>query len=477
MEALARSKDATLRDTGFEGIAVSNFPLSCSVPSTSPKHPENGAIDFIIDNHTSEKGAEHVETWRLPLANTIFQTGSSSTMAYTKWNISPEKQGLSLVSRETVSHHGIAAVSLSNPMHRISALRIPLVPLTYATEIHEVMGNIVRSIRGPDGVATEAAAELEKRVPSYFKARGEAPQTTTVWALVIPESLRKVLDAHMFKRMRTKPGEEASTLNHSFEHEWSHVKPLSVLVSEALQQGARLHRVLSGGGGWGKKKGLISLDPVPTSEELPIRMEDATSGSDGPGDFLKALKPVATEGDSIQFFISPNPRAESKEEASARLMRIPRSGIWGLQLGTIPSTMDMMPGASCQHNPSEKLGIRVLPYTFGALSERGLTFTRSFRESANKPATLNSTSTVDVPFTRLWVVEPKEDGDMRQWVKAKTDARREKKKNTSMRKNEKSDNDGSFGESATSTNDMVSTKNIGSTGSNSALQEVGKLDT
>jgi hypothetical protein len=178
------------------------------------------------------------------------------------------------------------------------------------------------------------------------------------------------------------------------------------LVPRALARGARLHRVLSGGGGWGQKAGLISLDPVPVRDELPIRMEDATSSFDGPGDFSSVLTPVVEDGDAIQFFISPAPPGQAKEHAGLETLKaLPTKDTLGWEIGTVPSTIDAIPGASWQHAESTAKHIAVFQNCFGALAEGGLTLTRRRMNSPSAPLLTFMTSTIDVPYTRLWSVE------------------------------------------------------------------------
>ncbi|KAL5119831.1 hypothetical protein ACEQ8H_002192 [Pleosporales sp. CAS-2024a] len=426
-------RDRTLQppvgQTGYEGFAYAILPSTASVPASSPPSVEKGAIDFIM------AGQGHVDTWRLPLANTVFQTGSPTTMYYTEWDVC---RALRIQTkcikkkRVDVTHHGVI---MSTPMSdgMLSALSVPLLPLTLPRQVEGCMGNIISRVTGHDGTSLTASAELESVVPQFFKARGEPVQPTTAWALVIPQDKQGRVRRKTMSLLLGSKGESSSTMDETdkqdklgrmahWEKLWN-TKPViwNDIVSTSLGLGARLHRVLSGGGGWGKKAGLLSLDPVPVAEEVPIRMEDATSNLDGPGTFSDALTPVVQNGDAIQFFISPTSEPKPEEakdvefvqdikqseslKALAALKAIPKgkNHNHGWELGVIPSTVDAIPGNSWQDVLKEEKYIAIFKNAFGALSEGGMTLTRR-RSMWNGASTRPFKTTVDVPYSRLWCV-------------------------------------------------------------------------
>jgi hypothetical protein len=402
-----RTKKAPSGQAGYEGIAYATFPASASVPSTSSRSSEKGAIDFILSGQTPEK-ALYSDIWRLPLANTVFQTGTTSTMFHATWQSDPDTQRLQLEKKTNVTHHGIdMSVSGTSSGQILSALGIPLLPLTYPRGVEGCMGNIIRRVTGPDGTSVTASSELEKVVPEFFKARGEPAQPTTVWALVVPkanrEETRMRTGRHLRKRVANKEKKKAPE-DVVWERLWQGERTVSnALVSKALAEGGRLHRVLSGGGGWGKKAGLLSLDPVPVDEEIPIRMEDATSGFEGPGDFSSVLTPVVQDGDAIQFFISPPPPV--KVDTLEDLKSLPKERTWGWELGTVPSTVDSIPGGSWQHAETSEGYLAVFKHSFGALTEGGITLTQRRRVEPHDPLSILAKTTIDVPFSRFWSVE------------------------------------------------------------------------
>jgi hypothetical protein len=136
-------------------------------------------------------------------------------------------------------------------------------------------------------------------------------------------------------------------------------------------------------------------------------MEDASSAADGPGAFEDALTPVVQDGDAIQFFISP--ASDSAGEADghaerAKLKALSKERTWGWEVGTIPSTMDSIPGGSWQHTGTDPNHLAVFNHSFGALAEKGMTLTRRLHAGLDS-ASMLATTTVDVPYTRFWTVE------------------------------------------------------------------------
>jgi hypothetical protein len=408
-QVMRRSTEPPVGDAGYEGVAFVTLPAAASVPSTSPRAPEKGAIDFSVVGERADETV-YTETWRLPLANTVFQTGTPTTMALSEWGLTTRDNTLAMFQKIDVSHHGVNITAAAHTSSQtVSALSIPLVPLTVPRVVDGCMGNIIRRVIGPDNKPTTASAELEHVVSHFFKARGEPPQPTTAWALVTPQSLSPLMLTYTSSLLSSRK-EKKEKINRGLA--WERLWQLDALsgnrlVSSAFAQGARLHRVLSGGGGWGKKAGLLSLDPVPTSEEVPIRMEDASSSFDGPGDFSTALTPVVHDGDAIQFFISPGSSRELNSLENLR--KLPKDRTWGWELGTIPSTVDQIPGDSWQHNGVDPKYVAVFRHSFGALAEGGLTLTRRAQLNPEEPLSLLGTSTVDVPFSRFWVADVSED--------------------------------------------------------------------
>lgn len=106
--------------------------------------------------------------------------------------------------------------------------RLPLKPLTMPRKILDGMGNILRKLESTDGEPTGASRELEKAVANYIDN--------------LPDDVDRPERVNVFARLTIQE---------------LHTDAVELF----LNPGTRLHRVLSGGGGWGSKAGLLSLDP------------------------------------------------------------------------------------------------------------------------------------------------------------------------------------------------------------------------
>jgi hypothetical protein len=121
---------------------------------------------------------------------------------------------------------------------------------------------------------------------------------------------------------------------------------------------------VSGGGGWGAKQGLLSLDPQTkynTVNEARFDFSDASLEEQQ----TSALGNIAQEGASIQFFVAGKHR-ENGESVAYDVTGIVRKTV---VLGGVPSTVDDVPKSN-QENPDKKL--YSLPGHFGCVSESGI---------------------------------------------------------------------------------------------------------
>lgn len=418
-----RLQEPPVSEAGFEGVAYATLAAGASVPSVAQSPSGTGAIDFHWSKRTSAF-RQYADTLRLPLANTVFQTGTPSTMTFSTWNMPANSDQLVLNTKEKVFYHGIKVAGRNSADRTFTCLSIPLIPLTFPRQVKGCMGNIIRQIVGPDKKLITASSELEQIVPKFFKSRDEPAQATSAWALVMSGNLRRDIAFRTKQLLRRKldakeleADEFEDKINLLWERLWKSDPPLwNHMVSLALAKGARLHRVLSGGGGWGKKAGLLSLDPVPMTEEESN--EDLTSASDHSKDFSSVLTPVVRDREWIQFFVSPT--STSKPEALelenlSQVANSSKTGVWSWELGCIPSTVDSLPGGSWQHTtPIDKRKVVAFKRSFGALTEKGLTFTRSniSMEDSTKVA---RAMTVDVPFSRFSAVMLKKANPVRRF--------------------------------------------------------------
>ncbi|KAL7270866.1 hypothetical protein RUND412_006411 [Rhizina undulata] len=202
---------------------------------------------------------------------------------------------------------------------------IPLKPLTQPRKIAGGMGNILKTLSSSidPSKSDGASRELEKLVPAYIDSLPLAnrPEKVDIFARLTP-------------------------------HEPAPTKEL------LLQPGARIHRILSGGGGWGNKAGLLSLDPQGESEvsafaaEFEARMNSGKMDHLGTSHGEDSVLGIVRPGEWVQFFV-----AQGSADPVAS----------GIAIGCVPKSEDGFPGAEKGENQQV-----VLEGTFGGLAEKGV---------------------------------------------------------------------------------------------------------
>lgn len=186
--------------------------------------------------------------------------------------------------------------------------QLPIRPLTQPRRIVEGMGNILRTLMNGESERAPASRELEAAVNSY---RSDTQGKLDVFARIT----------------RQRPEDAAPT-------------------EFLLSPGTRIHRVLSGGGGWGAKSGLLSLDPQGEpdvssfAEMFEARYEGGAPEEQGG---------IVREGEWVQFFV-----AEKHVECAER----------GLRFGAVKQ-IDELPGSG-EKKPKTLEGV------FGGASEAGV---------------------------------------------------------------------------------------------------------
>ena len=360
--------------------------VSLSLPSLSGRTVENR--QYIV---------------KIPLANTIFVTGRDVVSII----VELEKQGNGQTF-QVVNTFEASAISARWPLRDARdtqgcqvALTAPLVPLTAPRKVKSAFGNIVREITGPEGEGSTipASSELEAAVASFFEAVNEPQSTISAWAIVGGNSPAVAQSAN------GNDNHQPADYSKGLRKLWT--SPRNVMsILPRLERGARLHRILSGGGGWGKRAGLLSLDP----DTSPIA-EDAAAASKTPvvEDVLPSqesmLGDIAKVGDSIQFFV-----LRTNAEPSERTNLPGSLRVWSFGVGAIPSTIDQMPITAMTSNshtgPKDNLPFRYVADHFGALSESGF-YLQIIDNSTSNREQSSITSKIDVPFSHLSVIQAK----------------------------------------------------------------------
>lgn len=298
-----------------EGISILRSHRDILLPklwdSVAPKERQDADTVSALTFALPESATLTQSSVTMPLARTLFQNGKPSTLIASSFDLSGPSPKL-LQTAESHTH----TVNLPSRSFDYWA---PLLPLTHAREVTQSFGNIVRGIQ-VDGETLPASTELEDAIINNLAGVDlglPSGEPVSVFAVVTPPVSESVsskkapepaLDFEKGASIRDDP--VIDQIHDTAEY-----------VQQVLESGGKLFKVckcspcsfdqrssetnafiVSGGGGWGAKKGLLSLDPQtshfsrPESEEL-----DSLFSADGDDGFAPA-------GSRIQFFAaSPAP--------------------------------------------------------------------------------------------------------------------------------------------------------------------------
>lgn len=400
-----REDSLVMDQMGSEGITLLLTDLSSLsgdvVRSSRKRDVSMPEIDPSITYATThvENGGELITTEiGVRVANTIFVTGKPRTMMASKWHIDPITETVKLKQSQDLAICRIESSTESS----VATPCVPLHPVTEPRTVHASMGNVLSQISASNGSgkSAPASAELEKAIPAYVKKHQLENRRLAVWALV--------------KRAEDTPLDPEDVID----------------ISHAIRNGARLHRLMSGGGGWGKKQGLLSLDPEYSYQEehhsghrCPLP-ELFGSGSEVEYDFdelpfdtfpdlmelsngklVTPLSEAAKPGDTVQFFVAPLDTGVSTREQEHTLPNpeVEGSCIFGV-VSPADTEFTTTKDTGREATPGEELNnnLIVLPNCFGALSEKGVTFTVIDERDSRRSRKLELSGTkVDVPGSRI----------------------------------------------------------------------------
>lgn len=324
---------------------------------------------------------------KLPVANTLFQNGQMSTLYAECWEPSQSATGFSRVRKVLLPDQTLHVGGLlpDGSLNREFKLNTKLKPIVPPRIIAAAMGNIIRKFYTGSGSNPEATVpaskELEKAVSQYIKRSRDRTKKVDIWALVTPREYR-------VSGPRLRPN-----------------------LQQSIENGSRLHKVLSGGGGWGIKEGLLALDPdcdynCPEHEMQMGSGEDQIKDSAGAQVCRNLVKP----GDLVSF-LAPTPLndrpsnlMEPRENLDSWKVKVLTTAIFG----TLPSAMDSMPNSdSASGQPNMPFDHLLATNHFGMLSEHGMSIkihNYGFEDSGNcgaeKVGVVVQTK-LDAPYTRF----------------------------------------------------------------------------
>jgi hypothetical protein len=297
----------------------------------------------------------------IPPANTLFVNGSQNTMFQDNWAVS-SSAGPKL--RRAGPRQPLKTLEFFIPSDA-PTFNAPIEALTRRREIVSSMGNIIRRVKSHQHQEpVPASAELEEKVPQYLARRRDTRGTLVVFALVSPPGPMEMpgLDEPTQSSEETIPEADMSFLR------------------LALLKGSHLHRVTSGGGGWGKKQGLLSLDPAfdfrKYEDTGSLEAMFAAEGSDHRANSMNAVNP----GDFVQFFASFTQEKSTIQNSDLYIAEDVNTSDWeGIKwmdstllhtiVGSLPSQDEFL--MSPQEGKQTESQIIGIPAHFGVLSAGG----------------------------------------------------------------------------------------------------------
>jgi len=354
---------------------------------------------------TLRKGLTGPSDLTLPLANTLFKTGRLSTLLVSRWEYKPSEDTFFAIEQPAERANVVINV-FPDVVHQLPKSFIPAVALTPARPIVSGLGNIVRTIDfgGEEGTGP-ASRELESTVTKYLNTMGYGNTTIDVWALITPP------DSGSKKAKPDAPVHPLKSLTATaddIQSKWlapDNLGKESSLVGRCIPKGnARFCRVLSGGGGWGAKQGLLSLDPQTTYSEIPEARFDFSGGSLEEQQ-TSALGNIAQEGAYIQFFVArrDTSKALPVPESSDVQVSMRRSAVFG----AVPSTVDDIPTprAELDTNSTDTPASLFItrPGHFGFVSESGMFVRHGLHRASSKPPAPDNFTKIDMPYSYFYV--------------------------------------------------------------------------
>ncbi|KAL8918300.1 MAG: hypothetical protein Q9172_005482 [Xanthocarpia lactea] len=192
--------------------------------------------------------------------------------------------------------------------------------------------------------AEPASKQLENAVAEWITEPGNETKAVEVWALVSPPTELQNFRLPFF--------------------------------SNLVKAGGHFHKVLSGGGGWGNKQGLLALDPEVDFDVTPEFSMAQNLGNEGPEpEGSNVSGQIVNPGDVVQFF-ARKPIESSAKTSPTAAGPLTFNCPFSIAFGTTASTVDAMPEPSSTTprapSPSDCIFVR---RHFGMLSEQGVSLT------------------------------------------------------------------------------------------------------
>ncbi|KUI66490.1 hypothetical protein VM1G_01628 [Cytospora mali] len=303
-----------LRDNLLPGLWDNTSPEGEQpTPPRGAEAEPSSSLSILLPQNVNAKEARISLT--LPLANTLFQNGKRSTLLVSKWG-QAEGSGKLLFEMVRMAEKRSQVINLPSTFafDKVT-IRAPLAPVTQPRKVLEALGNILAKIE-INGEPSPASKELQTNIPRLLEARRALPQAEAasgrvgVWALIYPEHMfSREVDMMRFystiggRYLGKALGKMAYDMSTDPERLAWETQPV---LRNAFFRGARLHRILGGGGEWGAKASLLSLDPHTshgrdTEEDRLNKFIKSFHSEDD------AKDAIAKPGDFVQFFVERDP--------------------------------------------------------------------------------------------------------------------------------------------------------------------------
>ncbi|KAF7511773.1 hypothetical protein GJ744_003504 [Endocarpon pusillum] len=405
--------------SGCAGISAAITPWTRRWPrdKASPTVPHLSLkIPF-----THKKGEMKHMSILLQPANTIFLNGRQSTMFMESWVLDDKVDSGPAFSRLTAREHVDGFTT--NHLAKASTLTVPLKRLTETREISMCMGNIIsKLVSKSEAESTSASLELEEKVSAFMRSKDATGGTLSVYALIIP----KASDHKRYEEGLVVPTEFLG-YHKSVESTETMDEKQGVLdsIRLAISKGAHLHKVTSGGGGWGKKQGLLSLEPAFDYQRSGFSateaFKDVEDRLDKDGPIWGQRSPeIARPGDLVEFygFFLSNKEEEAliRKESLRTALKGSDLQQWSAQEWAKQEVSSVVWGvippqdsnSASSFSPSGN-NLVAVPNHFGMLSEKGMVLQRldlesdkqALGQSAATSVRVSSISRIDVPHTSL----------------------------------------------------------------------------
>lgn len=416
VDKIATQRNANIvqnASAGVEGLSLllvdsSDITASAAQPAQIRSGSSADSAFFFSAQTTSSDhlaiSEQNMHTSRqvgLRLANTVFINGKDRTLLGMRWTYDTTSNKYVLDNWKDLSACDVNFVSGKVR----SSVNAPLYPVTKRRSVVSSMGNILRQLSStpsadPSG-AIPASSELEKELPKYVNELGIPHQRVAVWALVEP--LNSLLSETQHGRSN---------------------------VEQSIVNGSRIHRVVSGGGGWGKKQGLLSLDPEtsfrdesmhPLALDQVLSTQSSTAKSDEVPDIpdlpdllgkgleekIASLSQVTPVGDSIQFLVATEPdaferTADQQEDLDSHAISC-SFGV-GASVGAELVIPQSTPAQDTQISAGSSEKVLVIPNHFGGVSETAVSYSQRTTSDASSEDGQCQTK-LSVPGSRvdLWL--------------------------------------------------------------------------